>query len=373
MKLLEWISRIIVGVLFIISGLIKANDALGFAYKLDEYFLVFNTPFLSQISLYLAMFICVFEIALGIATLIGYRMNLISWLLLLLIVFFTFLTFYSAYFNVVKDCGCFGDAIKLTPWGSFRKDIFLLVFILIIFIRRHKIKAVFSDRNGRLIYYVGIVLSSIFTIYTYRYLPVVDFRPFAPGKSIVEGMSIPEDAPRDSVVMYFLYEKDGVQHEFKVDELPENIGDYTFVDRKDVIVKEGYKPPITDFSINDFEGTSYTDEFLSKDNFVFLVVAYDLDKTNLDVQNKLNEFATQVEADGNTFIGLTSTSPERTEQLRHEFGNPFPYYFCDGTVLKTMIRSNPGLIILEKGRVIAYWPYTLFPEYSDVKSKYLTK
>ncbi|HNQ12256.1 MAG TPA: DoxX family protein [Bacteroidia bacterium] len=371
MKILEYLARFIVGVLFIISGFIKANDALGFAYKLDEYFLVFHTPFLSAISLYLAMFICVLEIALGVATLIGYRMNLVSWLLLILIVFFTFLTFYSAYFNVVKDCGCFGDAIKLTPWGSFKKDIFLLVFILIIFIRRHKIKAILSDSNGRLVYYSAIVLSSVFTIYTYRYLPIIDFRPFAPGKSIIEGMSIPDDAPRDSVVMYFIYEKDGQQFEFTVDQLPEDLDQYTFVDRKDKVLKEGYKPPITDFSINDFEGTSYTEEFLNKEGYVFILVAYDLEKTNLDVQSEINAFADIALKEGHSFIGLTSTSPDRTEELRHELSNPFQYYFCDGTVLKTMIRSNPGLILMKGGTIITYWPYTRLPLYGEVKNNIL--
>lgn len=133
MKYIVTLCRILVGVLFIISGFIKANDTLGFSYKLDEYFLVFNMSFMSAFSVALAQFICVAEIVLGVATLVGWRMNLVTWLLMLMIVFFTFLTFYSAYFNVVKDCGCFGDALKLTPWQSFGKDVVLLVLILVIF------------------------------------------------------------------------------------------------------------------------------------------------------------------------------------------------------------------------------------------------
>ncbi len=172
MKVITTITRIFVGVLFIISGLIKANDPLGFSYKLDEYFTVFNTAWMIPASLPMAMLICILEVGLGVAVLVGYRMVLVSWLLLLLIVFFTFLTFYSAYFDVVKDCGCFGDALKLTPWQSFSKDVVLLILILIIFSQRKRITGLFSDRINGIITFAGFILTGWFTWHCYTHLPV---------------------------------------------------------------------------------------------------------------------------------------------------------------------------------------------------------
>src|SRR5688572_28216775 len=179
MKFITAFSRIFIGVLFIISGLIKANDPLGFSYKLDEYFTVFSVESLTAISLPLAMFICIIEVGLGVAALMGYRMVLVTWLLLLMIVFFSFLTFYSAWFDVVKDCGCFGDALKLTPWQSFTKDILLLVLILIIFFNRNTITPLFGEKATNLIAYTGLLIALFFAVYTYRHLPVIDFRPYA--------------------------------------------------------------------------------------------------------------------------------------------------------------------------------------------------
>ncbi|MBL0342460.1 MAG: hypothetical protein IPP71_17070 [Bacteroidetes bacterium] len=234
---------------FIVSGLIKANDAIGFSYKLEEYFTVFGTPWMNSYALFLAAFVCVLEIILGVAVLFGTRMVTVAWLLLLMILFFTFLTFYSAYFNKVTDCGCFGDALKLTPWQSFTKDVILLFFVGIIFIDRKNIqhKDLKSDSINSIVALVLIayfslsvinwsfplffsagllfatimlkqllpkipntvvlglsgILSVYFSYYCLNHLPVKDFRPYAIGKNINEGMQVPEGAPKDSVVMTF--------------------------------------------------------------------------------------------------------------------------------------------------------------------------
>ena len=189
MKVLAQISRVFVGILFIISGFIKANDPLGFSYKLDEYFQVFHMPWLSAVSLALAIGICAFEIGLGVALLLGAKMRFTAWSLLLMIVFFTFLTFYSWKFDVVKDCGCFGDALHLKPFESFMKDVILFVLILFIFIKRNEIKPLF----GESFYLAGVCRLCCFphfSIYCYRHLPMIDFRPYAIGKSIPEGMKL---------------------------------------------------------------------------------------------------------------------------------------------------------------------------------------
>lgn len=367
------ICRFLTGVLFIISGLIKANDPLGFSYKLDEYFTVFNTPWMVPASLFLAMFICVLEVGLGVALLVGYRMVKVSWLLLLLIVFFTFLTFYSAYFDVVKDCGCFGDALHLKPWESFGKDIALLILILVIFSQRKNINPLFSDKSAAIFSYAGFILTAWFTWHCYNHLPVKDFRPFAIGKNINDGMKLPPGAVSDSVAMVFIYEKDGKKMELGMDQLGQIDSTYKFIDRKDKVIREGDHAPIHDFAIKDQKDTDFTQDILNKDDYAFMLVAYDINKTNIEAQSKINDFVALCQQKNVEFFGITSTVPAETDKFRHEHQSAFPYYFCDATTLKTIIRSNPGLVLLKKGTVIDMWHYNDFPTFDGVNSKYLHK
>jgi uncharacterized membrane protein YphA (DoxX/SURF4 family) len=371
MKILVQLSRILVGVLFIISGLIKANDPLGFSYKLDEYFQVFHMPWLSFISVGLAVFICAFEIGLGVALLLGAKIDFTAWSLLLMIVFFTFLTFYSWKFDVVKDCGCFGDALKLTPFQSFMKDVVLLVLILIIFFGRNLIRPLLGEKASTWLAYAGFAASLFFSIYCIRHLPVVDFRPYAVGKSIPEGMQLSPTAVKDSIVMVFVYEKDGKQVELSTDEL-KNIDDtYKFIDRRDKVVREGDKALISDFSISSKDGTDVTDDILSMEN-VFLLIAYDIKKSDEDVQTRINDFVALAQRDGIEFVGVTSSAAEEVESFRTKHHSAFEYYFADATMLKTMIRSNPGLMLLKKGRVTAMWHHNDLPSYDEVKQNYLS-
>ncbi|MBL7883592.1 MAG: DoxX family membrane protein, partial [Bacteroidia bacterium] len=186
MRILTIFSRVFVGLLFIFSGFIKANDTLGFSYKLVEYFEVFETHFLVPLALPLAVFICIFEIILGFSLLIGSRVKLTLWLSLLMILFFTFLTFYSAYYNKVTSCGCFGDAIPLTPWQSFYKDVSLLVLIIILFIGKKYLTPIVGSTFETILVAIIIIAAVAFPIYTINYLPVIDFRPYAIGKNIPE-------------------------------------------------------------------------------------------------------------------------------------------------------------------------------------------
>ena len=370
MKILAQISRFLVGVLFIISGFIKANDPLGFSYKLDEYFQVFHMPWLSTVSLWLAIAICAFEIGLGIALLLGSKMIFTAWSLLLMIVFFTFLTFYSWYFDVVKDCGCFGDALHLTPFQSFMKDIVLFILIFFIFVKRKEIKPIVGESPSTFLAYTGFIASFLFSLYCYWHLPVKDFRPYAIGKSIPAGMQLPPNAITDSVVMLFLYEKDGKQLELTMDKLKEIDSTYKFIDRKDKVIREGDKPPIHDFTITSTDGTDVTADVLQMEN-VFLLVAYDINKSDKSVQGQVNDFVSLCQKAGVEFIGLTSSAPKEVESFRHEHNSGFEYYFTDGTTLKTMIRSNPGLMLLKKGKVEGMWHYNDFPTFDEVKSHYL--
>jgi len=374
MKIIVNISRVLVGVLFIISGLIKSNDTLGFSYKLEEYFQVFGMDWLAPTALIQAMLICIVEVMLGITLLIGYRTKLTVWLLMLMILFFTFLTFYSAYFNKVTDCGCFGDAIKLKPWGSFLKDVILLFFIGILFLGMKHIKPIFNKGTTNLILTLTLILNIVFPIYTYNYLPVIDFRPYAPGKSIIEGMQIPEGASKGKYHTTLIYKNisTGETKEFETDDPAwQDDTKWEWVDTKTKELEAPYTPPIKDFVISNVEGFEYTEDILNDPNYNFYLVSYDLKKAKTGKQDKINAFAASAQKDGFKFIGLTSASAGMIDEFRHNMQTMYDYYIVDGTVLKTMIRSNPGLMLIKNGVVIDMWHYNAFPDYETVKRKYL--
>ncbi len=387
MKIITGICRILVGVLFIISGLIKANDPLGFAYKLQEYFEVFGTEFLKPMALGLAIFICAFEVLCGVATLTGSKMKPVAWALLLMIVFFTFLTFYSAYFNKVTDCGCFGDALKnligrsLTPWESFTKDIVLFILIVPIFIRRNQIKSFFNDKADWLIVSGSLVVVTFFSLYCYWHLPVMDFRPYAVGKSIPEQMKIPEGAQGDvyESVLVYKNKKTGESKEFtmaeytKANYLWEDTLTWAWEATNNKLVKEGYHPAIHDFSINTAEGEDITQKIITNPKYNFLLISYDINKADKDVQTKINDFVAQCSKDSIAFVGLAGSSPKEVDNFRHDVNAMYDYYITDQTVLKTMIRSNPGLMLMKNGVVVAIWHHNDFPSYADVAGTYLKK
>ncbi|MFV5693713.1 BT_3928 family protein [Flavobacterium sp. LT1R49] len=345
-------SRIFVGILFIISGLIKLNDPIGFSYKLAEYFgePVFNMPFLVPFALAIALFLVILEVVLGVMLLIGYKSKFTINSLLLLIVFFTFLTFYSAYFDVVRDCGCFGDALHITPWQSFTKDVVLLFFILILFFNRKLVKPLFGNTVQNILAFASIALCAFMGYWVINHLPIIDFRPYKVGTNIQKGMRIPDNAPKSVVEMVFIYKVNGVDKEFSEKDLMALPEGATFVDRKDKVITEGYVPPIHDFAMEK-EGSDYKEEFLNEPKLV-MIVAYDLvhaDKAGLIKLEKLNQ---EAKAKGYKVIGMTASSPEEIAKSKKEFGMTFDFYFCDATALKTIERANPSIVILEKGTIL---------------------
>lgn len=358
-NILTQFARIFVGVLFIFSGLIKLNDPVGFSYKLAEYFEVFGTPFMIPLSLALAVFVCIVEVLLGVMLLFGIRSRLTIWGLLLMIVFFTFLTFYSAYFNKVTDCGCFGDAIPLTPWQSFYKDIILSVLILILFFNKNLAKPVFSPKLSTAILSLSLLFCVAVTYYVINHLPIIDFRAYAVGKNIVEGMEIPEGAPQDEYEMTWIYKVDGVNQRFTTDQAPWDIPGAEFVDREQKLIKKGYEPPIHDFSIT-IDGEDRLPE-LMEEKELFLIVCYKIDKTSNKNFEKINALAAACEAAGIQIIGLSASSPEIVEQFRHDNQATFPFGSADETALKTVIRSNPGVVYIQKGTVKGQWHHNDTP------------
>ena len=374
MQFLTLISRLLVGLLFIVSGLIKANDALGFSYKLEEYFSsgVLNMEYLIPYSFLLAAGICVAEIVLGVMVLIGARPKFTSFSLLGMIVFFTFLTFYSAYFNKVTDCGCFGDAIKLTPWESFGKDIILLFFIAVIFLKRNFIKPLLSFKIENMLLVVVTFFCFAFVFHTYNHLPIQDFRPYAVGKSIPEGMKTCDELglPCPEKIDYFLVKnkETGEEKELLSSEWNWQTDDFVSITEKSLEI-EGYEPPVKDFSIS-IDGTDYTDSILNSD-YAILAVAYDLSKTTKQAWSQVNDLAAGAEEIEIPFITMTASSDEMIEEFRHEVQAAYPFYFTDETTLKTIVRSNPGLLLLKRGTIIGKWHYNDFPTFEEIKQNLL--
>ncbi|HLW33983.1 MAG TPA: BT_3928 family protein [Aequorivita sp.] len=350
MKYLVGISRIIVGALFIISGLVKLNDPVGFSFKLQDYFApeVLDLGFLVPYSLLIAIVLVIIEVLLGISLLLGYMRRFTLWALLLMIVFFTFLTFYSAYFNKVTDCGCFGDAIPLTPWESFSKDIVLLVLILILFFGRKYIRPIFTTGTRSFIIFVALIGCLGIAYYVLEHLPIIDFRPYKIGANIPEGMSVPEDAPKPIFEYKWKFNINGEE------KIITNTGDYPqvegeFINVETKMLQEGYIPPIHDFMI-EREGEDFTEHFLEMENLI-VIVAYSLGNTEKDGYLPIKEVTDEALKKGYNVIGLSASSQEMTEALAEEYKLNFKFYFCDETTLKTIVRSNPGLLELDKGTI----------------------
>jgi uncharacterized membrane protein YphA (DoxX/SURF4 family) len=385
---LAHICRILVGGLFIFSGFIKANDPLGFSYKLEEYFDVFaeassHSGFLVGLfhlmrnaSLFFAILVCVTEVALGFMLLIGFKSKLTLWLLLLQIVFFTFLTFYSACFDKVKTCGCFGDFLVLTPWTSFVKDLALLILITVLFTGIDHIKPIFGTMVSNALTWFFIAASIAFPLYTWYYLPVKDFRAYAPGKNICEEM---KPGPKYHQAVYenhFLYKnlKTGKTQEFTNKTMPwQDTLNWAYSSALPNVLLQAAQDEakVVDFKITDPEsGEDLTDSILKNPDYHFILVANEIENTNRKVQGRVNDFQALCEKDKKSFIGLTSSDHEKVRDFRHDVQAMYPYLSCDGTVLKTMIRSNPGLILMKGCEVLATWPYHSLPSYNDVKEKY---
>lgn len=382
--LLTQIARVAVGGLFIFSGFIKANDPLGFSYKLKEYFEVFQADTgwalfegFAHIALPLAIFICASEIILGILLLMGYRRNLTLALLFAQIAFFTFLTFYSACYNKVTHCGCFGDFLPLKPWESFWKDVVLMILITLLFAGKENINLLFSPMVASTLLLFGLVFSVGFPIYAYRNLPPLDFRAYAPGLSIKEGMKTPPTYQPPVIETGFIYEnlKTGEKKHFDLNNYPwADTLNWKWVATDNVVIKDAVDAPkITDFTVNNLDGVNITDSLLNDKNYSFWIVMHELALTNENetVVAELNDLYKLAASEGLHVVALTASNAKEIDDFKHRQNALYDFATADNTVLKTMIRSNPGLMLMKDGAVIANWHYNNLPTYSVVKQKFM--
>ncbi|GLB54028.1 hypothetical protein NBRC110019_30690 [Neptunitalea chrysea] len=345
MKIITHICRLIVGVLFILSGFVKLVDPMGFSFKLEEYFSepVLNIPFFEPYSLPIAIVVVIFEFLVGVMLLVGFKRKFTLWSLLVMIVFFTGLTLYSAVTGKVTDCGCFGDAVKLTPWETFWKDVTLLVLILVLFAGAKYIKPLWSKKFAFRFSVVTLICCVVLCNYVLSHLPIIDFRPYKVGTVIREGMEMPES------ITEFLW-KFNVNGEEKViktmGQYPDVDGEYISVETN--ILVDGGIPPIHDFTMEDENGEDHVEEMLDEPKLI-VMVSYNLYSASDEGLKAIKEATDKAIKAGYKVIAMTSALPETANEYKENYGFNFEFYISDPTMLKTMIRSNPGLIKIESG------------------------
>ncbi len=366
-NVLTQISRVLVGGLFIFSGVIKMNDPVGFAFKLEEYFGedVLNLPFLQPLALYLAVFLVILEVLLGVFLLLGVYKRFTLWSLAGMMAFFTFLTFYSAYFNKVTDCGCFGDAIPLTPWESFSKDVVLSILIAVLIWGQMHIRTWLPERINQAKMAGTLLLCVLFSNHVLSHGPIWDFRAYKPGTDVLVAMKSAEELglePPKYETYFTLAAPDGSRVEVSgtayIDEKWYERTDYTIVEDGTYSKKiaEGYEPPIHDFAIL-INGEDRTEEFVAAPQVLWLI-AYDLSKANTsELERLIAELNIHVGKSGVKVVGMTSSSDEEIAALVTKTGCRFPWAVMDGTALKTVQRSNPGVTLLEDGIIQNHWHY----------------
>ncbi len=357
MQILTHIARLLVSVTFIFSGFVKLVDPLGSAYKFEEYFGadVLNLEFLSPFALQFSVLLILAEIMLGVMLLVGFKSKFTVWSLFLITLLFLFLTWYSAYYDKVTDCGCFGDAVTLTPWETFYKNVVLIVLIVYLMLRVYDIHPISSDVFAKRISLISLLVFIGIIFYVLRYLPIIDFRAYAIGKNIPEGMLVPEDAEKPVFEDTWVYNVNGEDKSFTTEEKPWSIEGATFVDRKTRTLVEGYIPPIHDFTM-ERQGEDITDLLMAKDKLM-LIVAYNLDLTDDKGMINMKDLSERAMENGYSVYCFSASTQEDYDKVKKKYDLDFDLLFCDETTLKTIVRSNPGVVTLDKGVVTGKWSW----------------
>jgi uncharacterized membrane protein YphA (DoxX/SURF4 family) len=353
MKLLIGILRWFVGILFIFSGLIKANDPVGLSYKMQEFFEIWGWHALNDYTLFFSITMIAFEIIAGVAVIIGWQFRLFSMLLFLLIVFFTFLTGYAVFSGKVRECGCFGDCIKLTAMESFIKDIILFIMISILLVKKNQVKSWLKPVKATAALLATTVLSIWVQMYVLDHLPIIDCLPFKVGNNINEGMQIPPGSTPDSTVINFVYQHNGKEVEFDAEHFPADFNDsaYTFLRRYDKLIREGNaKPPIKDFVIIAPSGTDTTQAILNDDKDQLILFARTLVTGEDEWVAEIRKIAKVLGTQG--FFVVTSDA-ENMQEILKKNGIGLPVMKGDLVSIKTAARTNPTLFHLRQGQILA--------------------
>lgn len=364
-------ARIFIGVVFVFSGFVKAVDPLGFAYKIQDYLMAFHLPWLVPASIVFAVLVNLAEFLIGFVVLFGVRMRLFSWGTLLFMIFFTPLTLYLALKNPVHDCGCFGDFLIMTNWETFYKNLVFLTFALIVFSYRTR----FYDRMipnwiKNFIIFIGVVIALGIEGYALRYDALLDFRPWKVGNRIAD-LVVPT-MEKSEIKLVYKNNTTGKEELYTAETLPYQDSvrwaNLTFVEQRKTVVEPFKEAPIHDFIIASPTGENITDQVINIPDYHFLIIAYDLEATNMKSFEALNLFAQKCGADSVSIVCITGSAPSEIEKFSKEVSPKFPIYSADATALKTIIRSNPGILLLRNGYIVDKWAHRKMISYETFKS-----
>lgn len=367
MKFFLYISRLVAGIVFIFSGVVKAIDPLGSTYKFQDYFLAFNMEFLVPLGLPLAILLCTAEFLAGISVLFNIRQEKGIWGLMLLMIIFTPLTFVLALTNPVTDCGCFGDAVHLTNWQTFIKNLILLIPVLYLFVNRKRVTPKHGIIRELTIISAVTILFLAFILYNLRYLPLMDFLPYKTGTYIPDKMKIPEGMPSDKYETTFIYEKEGNQKEFTLDNYPADDTTWSFVDQRSVLVSKGYTPPIHDLVLTTADNEDITESVLTSKGYTFLMICKKLEEADAGKLDEGLELGVKLSETGINFYILTASGADKI----NEYDKSLTFCSVDEITLKTMIRSNPGYILLKEGTIMGKWSWASVPSIELLNKEYL--
>jgi hypothetical protein len=366
MKIFRTICRILVGMVFVFSGFVKGVDPLGTVFRMQDYFNAFGISWANQFALPLTIFLITLEFTLGFSLFFNLWVRKLSFILLPLMIYFTILTFFDAVFNIVPDCGCFGDAIKITNFQTFLKNIVLMVLVVVIFLQRKNFKSVLPQTGQVSILLIVIAAFGYMTVYAYHHLPIIDFMPWKVGSQV-------NKVKTADVKFYVTYKnkRTGEEKEFLTPNYPWNdsvwMSQWVFKSQR---ADDPNKGQTTMLRIEDEKGNDVTQLIVDNPDLQFLLVAYDLSAANVQAFHRILPFYKQAVSSGYSFICITNTNPSELKKFRINNGTAFDYYLADDVVLKMLIRANPGLVLMKGGKVLAKWHYNDFPSFGDVIKKF---
>ena len=361
------LCRLILALTFILSGYVKAIDPLGTQYKLQDYLAAINMAGIvpQWMTLTTAVVLAAVEFALGIFMLFAIRRKLVSRLTLAFMAFMTLVTVWIYFADPVKDCGCFGDAVKLTNGETLLKNIVLIACAAITAWKPYDMMRLISRTNQWIVMNYAVVYILATSLWCLYSLPTFDFRPYRLGVNIKQAMTIPEGAPQPEYETTFIMRKDGKTQEFSLENYPDST--WEFVDSHTVVTKEGYEPPIHDFSMTSVEtGEDITEKVLSRKGYTFLLISPSLAKADDSNFGDIDQIYEYAQDNGVKFYCLTASTDKDIERWRDITGAEYPFCTADETALKTVIRSNPGLLLLKDGTIIGKWSHNLLPQTDEL-------
>lgn len=354
------LARIVVGITFIFSGLVKLIDPVGTMYKIDDYLAVMNMTALQPLSIIASVALALAEFILGINTLLGSYLRTTPKLLLAFMTLMTPLTLYLAIANPIADCGCFGDAVILTNWQTFAKNVVLLLLVLFLFKYYTKAKSVFHREVQALTVIWGIVYAAFVVWFAFTYMPILDFRPYKLGTDIRVAY-YGDDMP--DTEYQFVYEREGVQQTFTLDNLPDESQGWTFVERKQVGAKLVVKATsAADYFVVYDGNKDVTEDILEQDGYVFIMLSPNLAKANDNHIDKIHELYDYCLLYGYPFYAVTASTPAEIDEWLDNTGGEYPFLFMDKTSIVTIARGNPYMLILKDGVIYHKYPISQLPE-----------